>query len=542
MTNLLQIRDEAFQASSEAHSRIRTELAIFKNEGYNNRGGEKVGVLPAQVNESLMPQIATGCIRLIPAFRAQQSQIKVESDLPNPKEIDLIMVENLENWNAMYEETYNEGMVMRAATYRNLTVGNAIDKIKYDPDRRLVCVEGINPTSFAPDPEGSNSNFSDSGYVCQKSWRTERYIRRRYPDAHITRKPYNVDTGLNKNYTRSEHKIDEIWMRREVAEDCGIDVSKTNRRIILAKLIDDKLYRAQGSPYWHPEFPFAHWRNFLDLYEDGADHNFWGYGYGTLAWTQQKMLDEFLSNFIAILRNLGVGRFIAEDGVIDEDFFTQMYGAIVRLNEGKNITQIQHLPPESIPPEIMLFVNFITGIMTEMMPSLSQVFAGEQPNTNQSGKAIQSLQVANFSQLSDNLIEMNDFRIRRKRIKLSLCQQFARTPVEPYLWRGGVDLQVPFPEDARHIGYKLSTPDITSLPNTPAGKIEYMERLVAMGYLPKDPFELLGLTKGYGWTDDDFINISELQMMQQQQAAAGAAPNMNVGAVNGTEPAMRSER
>ena len=536
MSNLLQIRDEAFGAAARAHQRIRFELAVFRNEGYNNRGDEKVGVLPTQVNESLMPQISTGCIRLIPAFKEQQSDINVESDRPAPKEYEQILIENLANWDKMYEEVYDEGMAMRTAIYRNLTVGNAIHKIRYDPDRRLVCAEGINPTCFAPDPEGIQSNFSDSDYVCQKNWRSARYIRKHYPDANLTKKPYSLDKGIHKKYTISEHKIDEIWMRRHVAEECGVNVSETNRPIIVAKLIDDRIYRVQGSPYWYPEFPFCHWRNFLDLYDDGSNHNFWGYGYATLCWTQQKMLDEFLSNFVSILRNLGIGRFIAEDGAIDEDFFSQMYGAIIRLNPEKNLSSIQHLEPESIPPEIMLFVNFITNTMTDMMPSLSQVFAGEQPHANQSGKAIQSLQIANFNQLSDNIREMNEFRMRRKRIKLALTQQFARRPVEPYLWRGGLDMQDPFPEESRHIGFKLTSPDLTSLPNTTAGRIEVLERMAALGYLPRDPFELLGITKGYGWTQDDFVQIPIAPQPE------GAAPQMHTGAANGYEQGMRSER
>ena len=532
--NLLQLRDEAFGKAEQSHDRIRFELSVFRNEGYANRGSERVGVAEAQVDESLMPEISTGCIRLIPAFREQQSEIRLESDKKAPEEYDQLLIENLSNWDKMYEEVYDEGMAMRAATYRNLTVGNAIDKVKYDPKRRLVCVEGVNPTSFAPDPMTSQSNFSDGRYVCQKNFHDVNYIKAHYPDASLETKRYNFDTSIFKSYTTSEHRVDEVWMRREVAKDCGIRVEETNRPIIVAKMINDKLYRAQGSPYWYPDFPFAHWRNFLDLQLDGANHNFWGYGYGTLCWTQQKMLDEFLSNFILILRNLGVGKFIAEDGAVDEDFFTRMHGAILRLNEGKRLDSIRELPPQQIPPEIMLFVQFITNIMTDMMPSLSQVFAGDQPNSNQSGKAIQSLQIANFNQLSDNITEMNQYRLRRKRIKVSLTQQFARQPVEPYLWRGGLDMVTPFPNEARHIGYKLMMPDITSLPNTIAGRIEVLERLLAMGYVPKNPFEKLGITKGYGWTQEDFI-----QIMPQPE---GAAPQMHTGAANGYEQGMRSER
>ena len=47
-------------------------------------------------------------------------------------------------------------------------------------------------------------------------------------------------------------------------------------------------------------------------------------------------------------------------------------------------------------------------------------------------------------------------------------------------------------------------PDLTALPNTPAGKLQMLQVLASLGLQPKDPLEILGLTKGYGWTSDDF--------------------------------------
>lgn len=530
MPSLLQLRDEAFAESERAHERIRHELAVFKNEGY--RAGDRVGATSVLVDESLMPQISTGCIRLIPAFREQISEIHLQSDKPAPTEEDQILVEGLSNWDKMYEEVDNEGGKMRASIYRNLTTGNAINKTKWDNERKLVTNETLNPTNFAPDPMGSQSNFSDSMYVCQFNWHNRRYMRKHYPDW----KPKHRPGARNKNEKDARHRVDEIWMRRDVAEDCGIDVSGTKRRIIVVKLIDDELYRAQGSPYWYPDFPYTHWRNFLDLHDDGKDHAFWGYGYGTLAWTQQKVLDEFLSNFILILRNLGVGRFKAKDGAVDEDQITQQHGAIIRINEDFNLDDLQHIPPEQIPVVLIQFIEFISGIMTEIMPSLSEVFSGEAPYSGASGRAVASLQFANFNQLSDNIREMNEFRLRRKRIKIAILQQFARRPSEPHLWRGGLDMHNPFPEEARHIGYTLKTPDMTALPNTPAGRIQVLQQMIAMGYIPKNPLELLGITKGYGWSMEDFV-----QAPQPTAEPQGQSP-MDMSVVTGQEAAVAAER
>ena len=113
------------------------------------------------------------------------------------------------------------------------------------------------------------------------------------------------------------------------------------------------------------------------------------------------------------MRNLGIGRFIAKDGAIDEDQVSPLQGAILRMNEGFEIGDLQHLPPEIVPPVLIEFIQFISGIMTDMMPSLSQIFAGEAPYSGLSGRAVASLQFANFSQLSDNIKEMNEFRLRR---------------------------------------------------------------------------------------------------------------------------------
>lgn len=520
MTSLLQLRDEAFQESQKAHRRLQHELAVFRNEGYE--AGTRVGAAFSLVDQSLMPQIQIGCIRLIPAFREQIAKIHIESDKHMPSVQDQLFVEGIGNWNEMYEEVDDEGGRMRSHIYWNLVCGNAISKIRWDPRMKLVRAEGINPTSFAPDPACTQSNFSDAGYVCHRNYHNRRYMKEFYPDWT----PHHE----KRNKTDSQHRFDEMWMKREVAEDCGVDVSGTTREIILVRLVDDRLYKAQGSPYWYPGFPFAHWRNFLDLLAKGKPHGFWGYGYGTLAWPQQKMLDEYLANFGLILRNLGLGRMVTKDGAIDEDQISPLHGAIMRLNEGFDLNDIMHLPPETIPPALAEFITFISGIMTDMMPSLSEVFSGEAPYSGASGRAVASLQFANFNQLSDNIREMNEFRLRRQRIKIALLQQYARRPLKPHLWRGGLDMQDPFPEDARHIGYKLSMPDLTSLPNTPAGKLQMLQMLAQLGFQPKNPLELLGITKGYGWTTEDFNIINPLLMGGQlnENVATGQETSMPI--------------
>lgn len=531
MASLLQLRDEAFQESEQAHNRLQHELAVFRNEGYEE--GTRVGASYALVEESLMPQIQIGCLRLVPAFREQIARINVEPDGDDPTVQEVLFSEGIANWNKMYEEVDDEGGRMRSNIYWNLVCGNALSKIRWDPVKKLVRAESINPTSFAPDPACTQSNFSDAGYVVHRNFHNRAYMRKHYPDWSPPALAWSESSRASSRRPDSRHRVDEIWMHRDVAEDCGVRVNDTKREIILVKLIDDTLYKAQGSPYWFPGFPFAHWRNFVDLLAEGKPHGFWGYGYGTLAWPQQKMLDEFISNFILILRNLGIGRFIAKDGAIDEDQISPLQGAILRMNEGFDIGDLQHLPPEIVPPVLIEFIQFISGIMTDMMPSLSSVFAGEAPFAGASGRAVESLRFANFNQLSDNIREMNEFRLRRMRIKVAVLQQFARRPLKPHLWRGGLDMQDPFPEEARHVGYRLSMPDLTALPNTPAGKLQMLQVLASLGLQPKDPLDILGLTKGYGWTSEDFT-------MAGFPPFAGGQVDEEV--LSGQEMAMRAER
>ena len=76
----------------------------------------------------------------------------------------------------------DEGGRMRSNIYWNLVCGNALSKIRWDPVKKLVRAESINPTSFAPDPACTQSNFSDAGYVVHRNFHNRAYMRKHYPD------------------------------------------------------------------------------------------------------------------------------------------------------------------------------------------------------------------------------------------------------------------------------------------------------------------------------------------------------------------------
>ncbi len=523
MPTLTELRDEAFAASEEAHNRMRRELAIYANETYQG-GTVRIGRLQPLVAASLDPKIKKGIHRLLPAFLEQMPRIEVQPDSRTHLDEQLILIQDLQNWMDMMDEVDSEGDRLRTLVTHNLVCGNAISKVRYDFKRHVVTGEAIDPLTFAPDPKCANSDFSDASYVVQRNWHLGRDIK----------KKYQLPVTEDSNWERAGYAVDEMWLEKEQAGDCGINIKKCRTPIVLATLVNDKVSRVQESPYWWPSFPFIHWRNFLNMLGDGKAHDFWGYGYGTFMWPQQKLYDELLANLILINRNTSIGRFLTTYGTLDRERILAEHGIVIEVEEGKNLTDIQHIPPEDIPVALFQFVQLTADMMDEMIPSLSPVFTGDAPFGGASGRAITTLQQASFNQLTDNVASMNDFRLRRARIKLTLIQQFADRPLAPHLWRGGLDLPESFPEDARKIGYQLVMPDATSIPNTLAGKLQVVQFLQASGYQlsPERFVEFLGLDKGFGLQADDLLIPAPPEGM----------PPLDEEVLSGQEAALRAER
>ena len=523
MPTLTELRDDAFSASQNAHNRMKRELAIYANEIYSS-GNISIGRLKPLVAASLDPKIKKGIHRLLPAFLEQMPRIEVQPDSRTFMEDDLVLVQDIQNWMDMMDEVDSEGDRLRSLVTHNLVCGNAISKVRYDFKRQVVTAEAIDPLTFAPDPKCANSDFSDASYVVQQNHHMGRDIKKRY------KLPSNRDS----NWERAGYRVDEMWLTKEQADDCGINVKKCRTPTVLASLVNDEISRVQESPFWWPSFPFVAWRNFLNLLGDGKAHDFWGYGYGTFMWPQQKLYDELLANLILINRNTSVGRFLTTEGTLDRERILAEHGIVIELEEGKDMTDIQHLPPEDIPVALFNFVQMLGQIMDEMMPSLSPVFTGDAPFSGASGRAVSSLQQAAFNQLSDNVASMNDFRMRRARMKVTMIQQFAERPLAPHLWRGGLDLPDRFPADARKIGYQLVMPDATSIPNTLAGKIQVVQFLQASGYQlsPERFVEFLGLDKGFGLQVEDLLIPAPPQ----------GSPQADETILSGQEAALPSER
>ena len=530
-----ELRDEAFGASGSAHNRMTQELAIYHNVGAY-RDGEMLGGQYRPITEqSLNPEIQKGINRLIPAFVEQAARISILPDKSREVAEDSENIDDLKNWTMMMEEVDGEGERLQTGVTHNLVYGHAVSKVIYDPDYQCVRMISIDPCSFAVDGAATQTNLHNADFVVHSNFHNERYVRRRYPKYEIPEvRQYDFSEKSQIGNDRF-FRIDEFWIRRWLAEYLGINVKSTKKQIFKVLLIDDEFYHARPSPYWYPDFPFATWRNFPHMRADGQGQAFWGHGYGALAWSQQKFVDEVYSNLILAMRNMGVGGYISKKGAINMSEAIQGYGVNIEVDFNKaSVNSIDEAIKPFAPPVISqvlysLFEHSIRAI-ADMMPSLNPVFTGEAPFAGASGRAVNTLQWAAFNQISANIRAMNEYRMARKRIQISHTQQFARRPLSPHLWRRGVDFPEIFREEARHVGYHLKMPDETSLPNTPTGKLQVIQILASLGLqMPIDKLiEFAGFDTGYGWSEDTF------QQPAVPGALPGAAPvNENVAA--GTE-------
>ncbi len=537
-TRFCALRDEAFGASAYAHDRMAQELAIYHNVGAYRQGEMLGGQYNPITEQSLNPEIQKGINRLVPAFVEQAARITIAPDKSRELADDNENIEDIKNWTMMMEEVDGEGERLETMVTHNLVYGHAISKIVYDPEYQCVRMISVDPCSIAVDPAATQTNLYNADYLVHSNVHKERYVSRYYPEYDLMGKP--LHTPLMKSEIGNDRvlRIDEIWIRRWLAEYMGIKIpKKSKKQIFKVVVIDDEFYNARPSPYNYPDIPYATWRNFPHMRADGQGSAFWGHGYGALAWSQQKFVDEVYSNLILAMRNMGVGGYISKKGAINMNQAIQGMGVNIEVDFDKaGVQSIDEAIKPFAPPVISqvlynLFEHSLRSI-ADMMPSLNPVFTGESPHSGASGRAINTLQWAAFNQISNNIRAMNEMRMVRKRIQISHTQQFARRPMAPHLWRRGIDFPDIFRDEARHVGFHLKMPDETSLPNTPVGKLQVVQILAGLGLMmPVDKLiEFAGFDQGYGWSEDTFQQAVDPNMMQ----GAGAAPNQDVAA--GVDP------
>ena len=492
-----------------------------------------------RAHASLNPAIQKGILRLVSPLIEQAVRIEVQPDRSDHTEDDLVFVQDLDNWNTMMEEADGEAETLKTIVLHNLVGGTAITKTYYGPRTRIVRSEAVHPLSFAVDGEASRVDLSDAMVVCQKYYYDEPYLRRHYD--WVPRTDAERHRRSDKRFGAPTHRLDELWIRREMLEECDEDVDlsaleDTKKQIFRAVLIDDEVVSIKATPFWWPDFPYSVWRNFTSVGQDRRAMDFFGFSYGTLLLPQQKFLDEMLATLVAISRNMPTGQVVVTEGTLDREQQANLDGQVIELESTKNIGEdFQQIPPIQVSPHFANMVTYITQVMQEMMPSLSEVFTGESPSAGSSGRAINSLQWAAFTQLSDNLRAFNEMRKHRMRQRLTLIQQTAKKPISPHIWRGGLDLPDYFPSEARYVGFELAMPDAASMPQSPAAKLQIIQTFAAMGYIMpiEDMLKITGFDKGYGLTAEMF---QQMPMVPPGQGGAAATPMMpGVDRMSGAE-------
>ena len=499
---LLELRDTAYEAAAPAHERMKNEISLYRNEDYS--GESWIKRFKRSVTRSISPQINTAINRLIPIFTEQMAHVNVDPIRNDATELERLATEELQEHLDSLEAVDAETEELRTLILHNQAMGNAISKIIYDPDSSMVRAVAINPLRFAPAPNVTRSDFRGGGYVVHTTYHNYMTVAKRYPGAQVQNKKYN-----DKEFMGGNIRVDEMQMTGEIARTIGIPQSK-NSTMAIAIIVDDEPYRASHDDFWYPSFNYAHWRNFLDVRANGAPTDFWGYGYPTLLEPQQRVLDEFLANYMWITRNLATGRLLAREGVLDQEQLSNSSGDIINvrnLQTNEPISNaVQFVQNPEAPVSLLNMIQMVNGFINQQVPSLSSVFAGESPGASTSGRAISSLQTAVFNQLSDNIRDMNAFRERRARIRLNLVQQFAKKSTKPNRWRLGYDLPE-LSEEARNQPFRVSTPDTSSLPQTPLGKLQVIAMLMSMGLRikPERLMEMVGLKSSYGLSEADLV-------------------------------------
>ena len=509
---LIQMRDDAFSASKDAHARIKHDISLYRNESYSGsdwiRGFERI------VQKPLDPKIPVSVQRLIPAFTEGLPKLEV-----SPKNaIDYIDVKILERYLEVNEEQDSEALKIQDMVYWNQIGGTALRYVWYDAMKGIVRAHAINPLSFAPDPAGTLSDFSDSEYVVWRHTHRPSYIERRYPKFDIKNMMSTLDRTGSVN-------VDIMYLRPSAAEDAKIKVTE-GIDVVKVTVIEDEIYEAIGNPTVWPDFPFSSWKNFLDIDATGRAHSFWGTGYASLIEPLQKVYDDLLANFLFIVRNIKTGRTMAEFGAIDPSKHLNQHGGLLELNQGKRLDQVRELPNPEAPISLGNAISAVQEILTQFAPSLSPVFVGESPGANTSGRALSALQSAAFNQLSDNMRAFNEERKRTARIRMNLIQQYSgHGDHNPRMGSGIGGL---LDNSTRHVGFDVTLPDPSGLPQTTAGKIEVLAMLNSMGYqlTPDTVVQMIGLDTGYGLTPDKLISMAEQVspaggVPQAGQAAAG---------------------
>ena len=528
---LVALRDAAFEASHGAHQRMIHEQILYRNEEAESWYQRH---LPFAAKRSIDPRIHKAIDKMVPAFASELTKVEIQAEKSTQTDEDNLLIDDLRRYLGAHEQADEEAERLETLIYDNRIMGNCMSKLRYEPRTGIVQGLAINPLSFAPDPSCYSMAFTDScEYVCHTNYHNEFHVGLKYPGAPIRagHSRANRSTSAVEHLMGANVRVDELWIQPELAEYCGVKVNKKTR-MVTATIVDDEPFRATANLLWYPSFPFAGWRTFSRLGTDKVTE-FWGDGYATKMEGEQKLYDHQLGQWLNIVENLPVGRVATTHGTLDSDQILNVHGANIKLNKNKKLGEdFQFIPPGEAPVSLYQATMAVRDMLDQNSPSLSPVYSGEQPSgSGGSGRQVIALQQATFNQLLAQFQAWNHCRLRRTGIRVHLIQQFGRRPKSPHKWRRGIDLPDSMPEDARFVGFNVSVPDSTGIPNTVLGRLQILQILNGLGYAlsPQRTIDFLKLDTAFG--------ISENDLLQSAPVGPNGEP-MNEGAAAGMPEAL----
>ena len=226
-SRFLRLRDDAFSASESAHNRMRRDRSIYNSMIYED-SDVQIGNLEPLVAESLDPRVTSSVNRLVSSFTQAAPRIEVFPDQHSQTELEVLLTEDIENWMEMLDQVDSSKDRFRSHVYHNLVYGTAVAKVMWDWEDHTYRVEAVDPVSVAPDPAGTSIDLHNSNYFYHKTYRTGLQIFLKY--------------GIRLKDSSGSHRIDEIWMKKDVADWAGVDISQCRTPLVRVTMIDDRVH------------------------------------------------------------------------------------------------------------------------------------------------------------------------------------------------------------------------------------------------------------------------------------------------------------
>jgi len=510
MARLLVAADaDAFARADLYHNGIRREQQLYFAASGDSIYDGSLGHLRMHTRQVMNNKIFEVCN----TARTHLGQGSPRTFIETASESDSEALSAVQAWIADYEDRDNWQEKLHTAILHMVVGGLAITKTMWDIRQDRLTCRTVSPLSFAVGPsDGGEIDFSDIGFTTERSMRTAGFIRHRYPKWRPTKR----SAGDMPVYP-----VREMWIKPWFAHE---ELSLKTEVMLYAVLVQNRLMRLRAIPLWFNDFPYAAARGFKRYDASGAPNTFWGFGYPRILGSQQKVLDETITQILLILQNMGLGQFIGIKGAIQRNTISRRPGLYINVDpailEGRRLQDvIMQVPPQDVPAALFSFLQYIESAM-EGNTGITEVLGGQAPFSGASGRSINLLQSAAFATLNDMQRSLVGLIERLSMRKLALVQQLAQRPRDAQKWRTAT-VQGEFMEAWRYIPFSVRVQDGSQLPHSLAGKLEIAKELLQAGLItPETFYDVTEIDRLYGFDRGENVQAAVSQINQLQQPTA----------------------